>query len=84
MGGFFLLNLLLAVINSSFSSSNAILQENLRVEIEKAKKRKKPSKDGDWKDPTNGDPILEIGSREFYVAKRAAKKMIEKLRTYQA
>jgi hypothetical protein len=44
----------------------------------------KPTPDGDWKDVTNGDPIMEIGTTEFFVAKRAAKKMIERLRTYQA
>ncbi len=84
LGGFFLLNLLLAVINSSFSSSNAVLQAKLRAEIEKNKKRKKPVKDDDWKDVTDGEPIMEIGTSEFFVAKRAAKKMIERLRTIQA
>ena len=84
LGGFFLLNLLLAVINSSFSSSNAVLQEQLKVERERAKKRVKPNPDGDWKDITNGDPIMEIGTTEFFIAKRAAKKMIERLRTTQA
>lgn len=84
LGGYFLLNLLLAVINSSFSSSNAVLQAQLRAEIEKNKKRAKPTKDDDWKDITNGDPIMEIGTTEFFIAKRAAKKMIERLRTYQA
>jgi hypothetical protein len=82
LGGFFLLNLLLAVINSSFSSSNAVLQAKLKLEIEKAKTRKKPVKDDDWKDPTDGEPILEIGTSEYFVAKRAAKKMIERLRSY--
>ena len=84
LGGFFLLNLLLAVINSSFSSSNDVLQEQLKVERERAKKRVKPNPDGDWKDITNGDPIMEIGTTEFFIAKRAAKKMIERLRTTQA
>jgi hypothetical protein len=54
----------------------------LRAEIEKNKKRAKPTKDDDWKDVTNGDPIMEIGTIEFFIAKRAAKKMIERLRTY--
>jgi hypothetical protein len=60
------------------------LQAQLRAEIEKSKKRAKPTKDDDWKDITNGDPIMEIGTTEFFIAKRAAKKMIERLRTYQA
>jgi len=81
LGGFFLLNLLLAVINSSFSSSNAVLQAKLKAELEKNKTRKKPVKDDDWKDPTDGEPIMEIGTSEYFVAKRVAKKMIERLRS---
>lgn len=84
LGGFFLLNLLLAVINSSFSSSNAVLQAKMVADAEKNKKKKKPVKDDDWKDPKDGEPILEIGTTEFFIAKRVAKKMIERLRTYQA
>jgi len=84
LGGFFLLNLLLAVINSSFSSSNAVLQAKLKADIEKNKKKKKPVKDDDWKDVTDGEPIMEVGTTEYFVAKRAAKKMIERLRTIQA
>lgn len=84
LGGFFLLNLLLAVINSSFSSSNAVLQAKLKADIEKNKKKKKPVKDDDWKDVTDGEPIMEVGTTEYFVAKRVAKKMIERLRTIQA
>lgn len=84
LGGYFFLNLLLAVINSSFSSSNAIQQAKLIAEREKAKKKKKPVLDDDWKDVNDGEPVMEVGVTEFFIAKRVAKKMMEKLRARQA
>jgi len=80
LGGYFFLNLLLAVINSSFSSSNAVQQAKLAAEREKAKRKKKPVKDDDWKDINDGEPIMEVGVTEFFIGKRVAKKMLEKLR----
>ena len=80
IGGYFLLNLLLAVINSSFGTSNAIQQKKLAEEREKNKKKKKPVVGEDWKDPNSGEPIIEIGINEYFIAKRAAKKLIARLR----
>lgn len=83
LGAYFFLNLLLAVINSSFSSSNAVVQAKLKADIEKSKRKKKPVPGEDWKDVNDGEPIMEIGVTEFFIAKRVARKMIEKLRARQ-
>lgn len=84
LGGYFFLNLLLAVINSSFSSSNAIQQAKLKADIEKARTKKKPVLDDDWKDVNDGEPIMEVGVDEFFISKRVARRLIEKLRARQA
>ena len=52
----------------------------MAAEREKAKKKKKPVKDDDWKDINDGEPIMEVGVTEFFIGKRVAKKMLEKLR----
>lgn len=41
-----------------------------------------PVGDDDWKDPTDLSEKNEIGTSEYFVAKRAAKKMIEKFRSH--
>ncbi len=56
----------------------------MAAEREKAKKKKKPVKDDDWKDINDGEPIMEVGVTEFFIGKRVAKKMLEKLRARQA
>ena len=40
--------------------------------------------DDDWKDINDGEPIMEVGVTEFFIGKRVAKKMLEKLRARQA
>jgi len=52
----------------------------LAEEREKNKKKKKPVEGEDWKDPNSGEPIMEIGINEYFIAKRSAKKLIARLR----
>ncbi len=71
IGAFFLLNLLLAVVNSSFSVKNAELQHKLKIEKAKNRtRRRKPVGDEDFLDES--EPILEIGIKEYWITKRAA------------
>lgn len=82
IGAFFLLNLLLAVVNSSFSVKNAELQHKLKIEKEKNRTRKKPVRNEDFLDES--EPILEIGVKEYWITKRATHQMILFLRKAQA
>jgi lipopolysaccharide export LptBFGC system permease protein LptF len=85
IGAFFLMNLTLAVVNTSFTKS--------QNEAKAAAAPPKPENGEDGEVEVNLDEIeedigakgeeREIGISEFFIAKRAAKKMIEFLRARQ-
>ena len=82
IGAFFLMNLTLAVINASFTRS-----QNEMKQQEREKRRFEDVGSPNQQDDNNGAdsvmktrPVEEIGVSEFFIAKRAARKMIEFLR----
>jgi len=89
IGAFFLLNLTLAVINSSFSRMNEKYQKQAAEEKERKKKLIKQETKNDDEDDQILPPIpdeeennqqmfrVQIGLHEYFVAKRAIKKMID-------
>lgn len=89
IGAFFLLNLTLAVINSSFSRTHEFYQKQFQEEKEKKRKllqlTAKPEKSDEEDDHHDFAPEAEemeerkqeIGLTEFYIAKRAAGHMIK-------
>ena len=75
IGAFFLINLLLAVINSSFSNSSAEQQKKLEEARAKAKKLRKRSRSADdltMPVPSDEFNIAEIGINEYWIAKKVA------------
>ena len=78
IGAFFLINLTLAVINASFTKSQ---QANKDAEKEHKEHllANNPENEGDEldQDEKNMDKLGEIGINEFFVAKRAARRMID-------
>lgn len=81
LGAFFLLNLTLAVINSSFGRTHKHYQELEMIAKEKARKDKLRKKNEEVEviidDDEEGEKAHEIGVQEFFIAKRASKKMFE-------
>ena len=81
IGAFFLLNLTLAVINSSFSETMRKHEEAKAKEKEQSRQFKVQKEEEDQDGVDKGGHMLatgnDIGIAEFYVAKRAAKKMVE-------
>jgi hypothetical protein len=81
IGAFFLCNLLLAVINSSFSVAHKAQQMKLAAIKAKAKLlRKAPLSEDHFNDD---EPIDQIGVTQYWIAQRAAKQMIPILRAAQ-
>ena len=78
LGAFFLLNLTLAVINSSFNRTHKAFQEKEAAARELARKNRVKRARSDETERVIGDePVPEIGVSEYFIAKRAARKMIE-------
>lgn len=71
IGAFFLINLLLAVINSSFSTTHRIEQEKLAILKEKQKLNKVKKIDEDNFD--ENDHKDKIGISNYWIGRRAAK-----------
>jgi hypothetical protein len=71
IGAFFLINLLLAVINSSFSETHAEQQQKINAQKAKMKAKKKVNKDDDMAFDES-EPINEIGITQYWIAKRVA------------
>jgi len=85
LGAFFLLNLTLAVINSSFNRTHKKFQEEEAARREAARRnRVKKSRSDDTERVIGDEPVPEIGVAEFFIAKRAARKMMDFLRDRQA
>ena len=82
IGAFFLLNLTLAVINSSFSETSKKIKAKKQKELEEANAFKNMGKQNDDAADQMGEDAAEvdvtnIGVAEFYIAKRAARKLKE-------
>ena len=81
LGAYFLLNLTLAVINTSFGSTHEYYKHLADVAKEKARKNKLRASTQSEDAFIEFDPDdwinKEIGINEFFIAKRAAKKMQE-------
>lgn len=79
IGAFFLVNLLLAVINSSFSIKNKELQRKIQAEKEQKKQKKKAvvTEDEMMKRVLNeDDDNTDIGIQQYWISKRVAHRMI--------
>lgn len=83
IGAFFLINLLLAVINSSFSNTNKEQQEKAKKEAEKSKSKKKVVRT-DESAFNEEDLLNEVGIAQYGITKRVALRMITRLRRIQA
>lgn len=85
IGAFFLINLLLAVINSTFNTING--QEKEKIRKEKEKRRLKLSKQKSSTDDFEFDEtefMDEFGIDQYWVGKRVAKRFMEQLRKREA
>ena len=74
IGAFFLVNLTLAVINSSFSKTHHVEQAKMAAKKAKLKEiKRKPITDEDFGDD---GPVDAIGVSQYWIAKRAAKNIL--------
>jgi hypothetical protein len=83
IGAFFLMNLTLAVVNTSFTKSQneaKAASAPPKVEVGEDGMDAEVDLDEIEEDIANKDEEREIGISEFFIAKRAARKMIEFLR----
>ena len=78
IGAFFLMNLTLAVINAAFSDTNKEANDPSNNEVNGGNE---PNLDEIEEVAMKADDHDEIGITEFFIAKRAAKRMIDFLRT---
>ena len=75
MGAFFLLNLVLAVINNSFSENQKKYEEEqkkIEAERNKLKKKKTEDEDGALKNEDDHEDLHTLGVAEFFLARKAA------------